>query len=263
MEDLPERLAASGATQIRGRLASLSGGEVLDVATGTGDFIDTLMKTLKSYESFIGIDISKKDLASAQKRFADQPVKLLEMNAESLQWDDNAFDTISMAHSIHHLQQPDKVLAEMHRVLKPGGHLILEEEFRDGKQTEAQRTNLLQHAWEAQIDSLLGETHHKSFTKTRISALVRTLPLDHLEIFESTHPVECLNCERRFTCDPKSEAEIQRSLQEIEDNLKRLEKVANPKLRVKLQKMSETLKTRTRKFGNAHPSIVLAIGRKT
>jgi hypothetical protein len=151
----------------------------------------------------------------------------------------------------------------MRRVLKPGGNLIIQEEFRDGGQTEAQKTNILQHAWGAQIDSLLGEIHKTTFTKHRIGEIINNLLLESVEMFESTHPVGCLFCERRFRCDnPKGKEEIDRSLKEIDDNLKRLKEIAEPKARLRLQKKGEELKERNRKFGNAHPSILLAIGRK-
>ena len=60
----------------------------------------------------------------------------------------------------------------------------------------------------------------------------------------------------------KREEEIDRSLKEINDNLKRLKEIADPEARVRLQKIREELKERNRKFGNAHPSVLLAIGRK-
>lgn len=208
LENLPRRLAASGAVEIRAKLGSISGGKVLDVATGSGDFIDTLMKALKNYDCFVGIDISKKNLESAEKRFRERPVRLMEMNAESLEFDDNSFGTVSMAYSLHHLVRIDKVLAEMRRVLKPGGNLIIQEEFSDGKQTKAQKTNTLQHSWDAQIDSLLGKTHKTTLTKHRIKETIGNLLLEPIEIFESTHPVECLFCEKKLRCDdPKSEKE--------------------------------------------------------
>jgi len=151
--------------------------------------------------------------------------------------------------SLHHLERIDKVLSQMCRVLKPSGNLIIQEEFRDGKQNEAQKTNLLQHAWEAQIDSLLGEFHKTTLTKHRIREIISNLQLESVEIFESTHPVECLFCERKFKCDnPKSEEEIDRSLKEIDDNLKRLKEIADPEARVRLQKTGEELKERNRKL---------------
>ena len=263
LENLPKRLATSGVFKIRSKLGSISGGEVLDVATGSGDFIDTLMKTLKNYDCFVGVDISRKNLESPKKRFRNNPVKLIEMNAESLEFDDNSFDTVCMAYSLHHLERTDKVLAEMRRVLKPGGNIIIQEEFFDRNQNEAQKTNLLQHAWEAQIDSLLGEIHNTTLTKHKIEEIISNLQLETVEIIESTHPVECLFCERRFRCDdPKSEEQIDRSLKEIDDNLKRLKQITDPEARVRLRKMGEELKERNRNFGNAHPSVLLAIGRK-
>jgi SAM-dependent methyltransferase len=263
LKSLPERLAASGAIKIRFKLGLISGGKILDVATGSGDFIDTLMNALKDYECFVGVDILKNDLESARKRFRDQPVKLIEMNANSLEFGDNSFDTVSMAYSLHHLGRADKVLSEMCRVLKPGGNLIIQEEFCDGEQTEAQKTNIQQHAWYAQIDSLLGETHKRIFTKHRIKGAIGKLQLEQLEIFKSTHPVECLFCKRKFRCDnPKSKEEINRSFKEIDDNLERLKKVIDPKPRIKLQRIGKELKKRNRKFGNAHPSILFVIGRK-
>ncbi len=263
LENLPRRLVASGAVKIRVKLGLISGGKVLDVATGSGDFIDTLMKALKDYDCFVGIDISRKDLRSAKKRFRDRPVKLMFMNAESLEFDDDSFDTVCMAYSLHHLDGIYKVLAEMYRVLKPDGNFIIQEEFCDGKQTEAQKTNLLQHTWDAQIDSLLGETHKTTFTRDRIEEVIGNLQLEQVEMFESTHPVECLFCEKKFRCDdPKSQEEIDGSLKEIDDNLKRLKEVADPKARIRLRKIGEELKERNRKFGNAHPSVLFAIGRK-
>jgi ubiquinone/menaquinone biosynthesis C-methylase UbiE len=60
-------LAASGAKEIAERLATISGGRVLDVGTGKGKFIETLMQTLKSFDSFVGIDIDHEDLAKARE----------------------------------------------------------------------------------------------------------------------------------------------------------------------------------------------------
>jgi hypothetical protein len=54
MEDLPKGLASSNASKIAKRLGSVSGGRISDVATAGGGFIDTLMKTLKDYDSFVG-----------------------------------------------------------------------------------------------------------------------------------------------------------------------------------------------------------------
>jgi len=261
---MPGKSVASGASKIRAKLGLISGGKVLDVATGSGDFIDTLMKTLKDYDSFVGIDISRKDLKSAKKRFRDKPVKLIEMNAESLEFDDNSFDTVCMAFSLHHLERTDKVLAEMRRVLNPGGNLIIQEEFVDGNQAEAQKTNTLQHAWEAQIDSLLGEFHKTTLTRHEIEEIIGNAQLEQVEIFKSMIPMVCLFCEKELKCieNPKNQERIDDSIREIDDTLKRLREIEDQEARVRLGKMGEELKQRNREFGNAPPFVIFAVGRK-
>ena len=130
MEYLPKDLARSGALDIERHLASISGGNVLDIATQRGGFIQTLIDLLSEYDSFIGIDITRKDWD--ENRFTDDRVKFIEMNAELLYFSDSTFDTVSMSHSLHHLTSIKKVLSEMKRVLRPHGYFILQEIYRDG-----------------------------------------------------------------------------------------------------------------------------------
>ena len=135
--DLPDGLRESGAIEVREKLGTTSGGDILDVGTEKGDFIDTLMKTLSGYNSFVGIDISADDLKKARKKFKDAPVGFMEMNAEKMSFPDNHFDTVCISYSIHHLENIDTVLAEMYRVLRPGGNFIIQELYSDGEQTKA------------------------------------------------------------------------------------------------------------------------------
>jgi len=263
MEDLPGRLAMSGAIRIAERLRSISGGKVLDVATGNGGFIDTLMKALKDYNCFVGIDSSKKEVESARKRFERQPVEIMEMNAEAMEFENGSFDTVCISFSLHHLGEIDKVLTEMKRVLKSGGYFIVKEPFCDGEQTEAQKTDTLQHHWDAEIDSLLGVTHNKTLTKQKIKNLVGRLKLKKVEVFESTHYVKCLFCEDKFECeDPKNEKIIKQSIKEIDDNLRRLTEYPDLKTRNRLKEEGEKLKERINKFGSAEASHLFFIGKK-
>lgn len=265
MENLPERLRSSGATEIRRRLGRISGGKILDVATGSGDFINTLMKMLKNYDCFVGIEISSKDLGSARKKFEGQPVEFLEMNAEYLKFENNVFDTVCIGYALHHLQNVDRVLAEMKRVLKPGGCLIIQEEFSDGEQSEAQKTDILRHHWDSEIDSMLGIAHHRTFPMQKIKEIIDGLQLSELEIFESTHPVRCLICDRRFDCDPrigKGDVTVDQFAKEIDDNIRRLDGRANSEIRERLKNEGERLKERMRKQGVAAASSLFFIGRK-
>lgn len=263
MQKLPKRLASSGARKIQRRLKSISAGKVLDVATGDGDFIHTLMKTLKDYRSFVGIDTSEKQVKAARKRLQRQRVEIMQMNGAALKFENGCFNTVCISHSLHHLDRVDKVLAEMKRVLKPGGLFIIQEVYRDGEQTEAQKTDILVHHWQAKIDSLLGVTHNQTFTKQKITDTVASLRLKESEIFESACYVKCLFCKQKFECDdPNNETIINRSIEEIEDNIRRLEEHPDLKMNISLREEGEKLKERIRNFGSAPASHLFYIGRK-
>jgi len=222
-------LTVSGAEKIEKRLKSISGERILDVCTAKGGFIDTLMKFLKDYDSFVGIDISEEELEHARKRFEKQPkIEIKEMNADVLEFEDNSFDTVCISHSLHHLDHIDKVLTEMKRVLKKNGYFILQEMYCDGEQTEAQKSDILQHHWDSEIDTLMGILHYNTFPRQRLREIFGSLGLKHVDVFESIHPINCLICEKRKECeDPRNEKIINQAIKEIDDGLKRLEEHLN------------------------------------
>jgi len=267
MEDLPKGLASSNASKIAKKLGSVSGGKVLDVATAAGGFIDTLMKTMKAYDSFVGIDYcasdeSRKNMESAKKRFEGKPVRFLEMNAENLQFENGSFDTVCMSHSLHHLGNIERVLAEMKRVLKSGGNFILQECYCDGDQSDAQKADEIEHEWEARIDSLLDITHNRTLTKQRIMDIARSLNLRALEVFDSTHPVECLFCKRKYECeDPKNQATFHDSIKDVDNAIKRIENYSDLEIRNRLSEEGENIKKTIEKYGSAPASYVFIVGR--
>lgn len=263
MKDLPKGLASSGALEIDKNLKVISGGSVLDVATDRGDFIQTLMKTLEDYNSFIGVDISEKALEKAKKNFKEQPVEFLSMNAENLEFENDSFDTVGISHSLHHLSNIKTVLTEMKRVLKPNGYFLIQEMYCDGVQTEAQQTDILQHHWGAKIDNLLGIPHNKTLPKQELLEIINTLGLKDLITIESTHYVKCLYCEDKFECEnPKNESLINFALKEIDSDLTRLVKLENHPDFKKLKEEGKELKKRLSKTGTSTSSHLFAIGRK-
>lgn len=76
------------------RLKEISGGKVLDVATGSGQFIQSLMEALKDYHDFVAIDVHEKALEYAKKQFEGKPVHFVKMDAENLTFENNTFDTV-------------------------------------------------------------------------------------------------------------------------------------------------------------------------
>jgi len=268
MNDLPKGLASSNAARIAQKLGEISAGKVLDVGTGQGGFINTLIKMLKAYDSFVGIDYcpsdeSKKDMESAKKRFEGKTIRFLQMNAESLEFEDASFDTVCISHSLHHLANVDKVMAEMKRVLRKGGNFILQEAYCDGEQTEAQKADELEHGWEARIDSLLGITHNKTLTRQQIRDIAHGLKLTEIEIFDSTHLVNCLFCERKHECeDPRNQATFHDSAKDIDNAIKRIENYPDLATRMCLIAEGKKIKEVIADLGASPASYLFIIGEK-
>lgn len=95
-------------------------GRVLDIGCGIGNFIPTLQEQATEVR---GIEISKKAVAIAKKKGLD--VSQLDIDDSDLSFHDNSFDTIFCGEFIEHIFDPDHLLDEIHRTLKPGGIAII------------------------------------------------------------------------------------------------------------------------------------------
>ncbi len=172
------------------RLKEISGGKVLDVATGVGQFIASLMPALKDYDSFVGIDTHEKALAAAKAKFEDKPVEFKNIDASNMTFEAESFDTVAIQFSLHHMKDLDKVLNEMMRVLKPGGYFIVSEMYGDGDQSEAQQSHIKVHHLSAELDMARGDFHDYTFTRQKIRDIMDGLQLSSLEEYDITYPME-------------------------------------------------------------------------
>ena len=103
------------------------GDRVLDIAGGTGDLARGWAKrTGKGGEVWL-TDINRSMLTVGRDRLLDEgmvlPVALAD--AENLPFPDHYFDCVSVAFGLRNMTHKDKALAEMARVLKPGGRLLV------------------------------------------------------------------------------------------------------------------------------------------
>lgn len=92
-------------------------GHVLDVATGTGLVAAEL---LRRGFTVTGVDQSAEMLAAARARF-DNGVELVESSAEDLPFGDAAFDHLTVTYLLRYVDDPGTTLAELARVVRPGG----------------------------------------------------------------------------------------------------------------------------------------------
>jgi demethylmenaquinone methyltransferase/2-methoxy-6-polyprenyl-1,4-benzoquinol methylase len=93
------------------------GGHVLDVATGTGLVAAELLD--RGFR-VTGVDQSAEMLAQARRRFGPG-AELVEASAESLPFDDGAFDHLTLTYLLRYVADPGATLRELARVVRSGG----------------------------------------------------------------------------------------------------------------------------------------------
>lgn len=260
IEDIPDVLRESGAIEVKKKFETISGGAVLDVGTNDGEFIKVLMKALSNYETFTGIDVTEEDIKKGEQEFKEDPVTLQVMNAEEMTFQDNQFDTVCISYTIHHLENIEIVLSEMYRVLKPGGHFIIQEMYSDGKQTEAQNVDMDIHHLNVKIDTLLGIPHFASLTRQELRNLVTKLGLNDIEVYESSWSIKCLFCDDANKCqDPMRAEHIEFLLKQIDDDV---ERIREHQLYNEVIEKAESIKERVKTYGSSAASVMYLFGKK-
>ncbi|NJE26514.1 class I SAM-dependent methyltransferase [Thermococcus sp. MV5] len=138
-------------SKYRKKALSLAKGKVLEIGIGTG-------KNLPYYPEgveVIGIDFSRGMLEKAEKRKKElklDNVKLLHMDAQNMEFDDNTFDTVVSTFVFCTVLDPIKGLKEVYRVLKPGGTAI----FLEHMKSNSRLLNIPLYLMEPFIKTLLG-----------------------------------------------------------------------------------------------------------
>ncbi len=104
----------------------------LEAAIGSGTFLALTLLTKKITggklpEEIIGIDYAERMLKGAQTLFKKHKnIQLIQADLGNINYPDAYFDSVNIAHSFHAFPDPDKVLKELHRVMKPTAHLYVD-----------------------------------------------------------------------------------------------------------------------------------------
>jgi SAM-dependent methyltransferase len=228
-------------------LGGMCGGRVLDVATGEGKFIKTLAQNLKSYGEVIGIDTIEYTKA-VRSIFSAENVHFIQMDAARLGFRDESFEIVSISSSLHHLEDVPRSLAEMKQVLTRGGHFIIKETHRD-IQAEPQLTDMYIHHWVAEVDSTLGLTHNRTFTRQELVDLVERLGLGKV-VFHDVSNTDL---------DPMNKAAITESEDIIDRYIRHAEGLSAYN---RLRQRGEELRQRLHRVGVQWEPELIIIGQK-
>jgi demethylmenaquinone methyltransferase / 2-methoxy-6-polyprenyl-1,4-benzoquinol methylase len=141
--DVMNDLMSAGLHRVWKRFAvSLSGvregQRVLDVAGGSADLSRLFLKKVGSNGQVVLTDINNAMLRVGRDRLLDEgfATPVTQCDAEHLPFPDNYFDCVSIAFGLRNVTHKDAALREMHRVLKPGGRLIVLEFSKVAKPLE-------------------------------------------------------------------------------------------------------------------------------
>ena len=139
-------------------LATLHPGErVLDVATGPGMVARIAARAVGTTGQVVGVDIAEQSLEVARQKAAGEGLGQLTFeaqDAENLTLPDNSVDKVFCSMGLMHFPSPEKALAEIYRVLKPGGKLVA---------------------------AVWGEAHKSPFIQVALTTLARTFPPPKVE----------------------------------------------------------------------------------
>jgi ubiquinone/menaquinone biosynthesis C-methylase UbiE len=145
------------------RLLTLRGDErALDVGTGAGALALALAPLVREV---VGVDIVPELLAEAGKR-ATENSEFLEADAEELPFPPGSFDVVSTARTLHHVPHPEIVLAEMTRVLRPGGTMLVVDQLAPVDPLAAIELNRFEQARDPSTTRILADVDLRSLFDT-------------------------------------------------------------------------------------------------
>ncbi|MET8572093.1 ubiquinone/menaquinone biosynthesis methyltransferase [Streptomyces sp. NPDC004783] len=110
--------------EVAERVAPPANGQVLDLATGTGAIA---LKAAGMYPAVTvtGADFSEEMLRRAETKPGADSVRWLQADATRLPFEDESFDGITEGYLLRNVDDLDQSLREQHRVLKPGGRIVI------------------------------------------------------------------------------------------------------------------------------------------
>ena len=107
------------------RLDVKPGERVLDVACGTGTLARELARIVGTDGEVVAVDLSQAMIDVAASRPGTPAVRYRRMDAQALDFPSGSFDVVTCCFGLMYLPDPERALAQMRRVLRPGGRLGL------------------------------------------------------------------------------------------------------------------------------------------
>jgi demethylmenaquinone methyltransferase/2-methoxy-6-polyprenyl-1,4-benzoquinol methylase len=180
------------------------GQKVLDIAGGTGDLSEAFAKRVGNRGLVVHTDINEAMLSNGRDRLLNQGLALptLLCDAEKLPFASNSFDIVSVAFGLRNMTHKDAALAEMCRVLRPGGRLLVLEFSKVAKPLEKAYDwysfNVLPRlgqfiAGDAESYRYLAESIRMHPDQATLKAMMKSAGFGHVDVHNMTGGVVALH----------------------------------------------------------------------
>jgi SAM-dependent methyltransferase len=123
--------------------------------------------------SAVGVDVTDAFLARARATAVERglhTVSFVQADVESLPFDDETFDVATCKFALHHFARPERVIAEMRRVTRPGGRLVLVDMLAAEDPAKAEMHN--------RIERLCDPSHARALAESELDAIVAATGLE-------------------------------------------------------------------------------------
>lgn len=164
--------------------------QVLDIGTGTAR-IPLILSNFRPQWQITAIDLAPSMLKLAQKNIQEaqktKQIKLELTDGKKMPYQDHSFDVVMSNSLVHHLPNPLTFFAEVKRVVKPQGSVLIRDLFRPESLTEldaiVKDANL---EYSPHQEKLFRDSLHAALTIAEIKEMVMTTGWQNVEVYQSS-----------------------------------------------------------------------------
>ncbi|MCA9837741.1 MAG: class I SAM-dependent methyltransferase [Trueperaceae bacterium] len=173
----------------------------LDVGTGTGHTAAALAPFVKE---IYGLDPSEGMRLAAEQTYGSiENLSFVDGSSEATGFPDNHFDIVTARHTLHHHPSMSRTLLELHRILKPGGRLIIVDEVTPNQEVDD---------WYHELELTRDPTHFRAYYLYEWQSFIRDADLSWIVgDSETRYTLDCESWIKRMNPRPE-QAEAVRHL---------------------------------------------------
>jgi ubiquinone/menaquinone biosynthesis C-methylase UbiE len=162
-------------------------GRALDIGTGPGQIVMKLGYRLTRWK-LVGVDRSAAMIAKARESLETAPelagrVEFRVADGNSLEFSDGSFDLVICNSVLHHLAEPQKLFAEIARVVKPGGAILLRDLRRPTRFEFSAHVKKHGKHYDGEMKRLYVASVHAAYTEEELQKMLAVSPLRNVRVF--------------------------------------------------------------------------------